>query len=90
MTLTKKNIYRKKRKMKNTKVFVFFDDVIFDYLKYFGKNNVKAIVEDLKEAMAKESKSNYMILLTKHNITKVYYWLLENDLYKFVKEIRNY
>lgn len=76
--------------MKNKSVFVFFDDVLFDYIRSYGRRNISAIVKDLKEAMAEESRKYEMILITKHNITKVYYWLLENDLYKFVKEIRNY
>lgn len=75
--------------MKNKIVFVFFDEVMQDYERLFGQDNIAAIVEDMKEALEKTSATHKIALITKQDVVKTEDWLRKNGLFCFIDSIAN-
>ncbi len=75
--------------MTDNRLFIFFDEVIFEYTKKFGQENIYLIVKKLRKALQTQHQKFKIILITRHSTIKVRQWLIENNLSNLVDQVLN-
>lgn len=76
----------KKVTMKNSRIYILFDNILIDYKNNFGTNFEVKLVKDLKRYLNDLAKANEIMLITKQP-EEVKLWFLENNLYQFIYNI---
>lgn len=75
--------------MKKQKNYIFFDEIVTEYINHYDKNGESILVKDLKKYLADLSKTSEIIVITRQDTFKVTNWFLRNDLYQFTHTITN-
>lgn len=75
--------------MKKSQNYIFFDEILTEYMHHFNENGEHILIEDLKKYLNYLSKTSRIILITKQDILKINEWLIENDLLKFIDNVTN-
>lgn len=72
-----------------TTMWIFFDDIICEYLTHYGTQGEKILAKDLEEYLPDFSKNSQVIVLTRKNPSEVFAWLSNHKLNPFVYAIKN-
>lgn len=75
--------------MKKKNIYIFFDDVMGDYIGYYGKMGEEEAVKGMKRYLRHLSKTSKITIITHEDVVKIKEWFLKNDLFKFVDNISN-
>lgn len=67
-------------------MYILFDSILAEYKNHYGEKGEIKLTEDLQQYLSELSKDSEIILITNDTL-KSTTWLLENDLYHFVKNI---
>lgn len=74
---------------KKPPMWIFFDDVIREYINHYGENAEKYMIKHLKKYLCDFSKTSKIMIITNQNVTEKINWFFQNDLYKFIDNISN-
>lgn len=79
----------KENKMKKSKNYIFFDEIVVEYFNQYGKKGEAKLVRDFKRHLAVLSKTSEIIVITGQDTFKVTNWFIKHELYQFTHTITN-
>jgi len=75
--------------MKNSKMYIFFDDAVREYQNYYGEKAQFVMIKHLKKYLSEFSKTSKIIVITVQDILVIRDWFFKYDLFKFIEDILN-
>ena len=75
--------------MKKKNIYILFDDMMADFIGYYGEICKEEAAREIGKYLKHLSKTSKIMVITHEDVSQIKEWFKENDLLKFIDNISN-